>query len=519
MGFKSLGLRTKIMFAVGLACSICAAVAMVIAVKYNNIEFRNGLIERSRTIHSRLESASRYVARQGGLQPITEEYKKKYKSSDMLTDEDKKLILNQVPIYAAMEIGADESAKENYTFRVFSDEPRNIKNKATPEEMEIINKFAADPSLNELTTDKENIVTVYRPVRLVESHNCLVCHGDPATSPWGNGKDILGYRMENWKDGKLRGVFAISNDVSKIQQALASLGKPSSTTSLAIFIFIGAVGSLLMAAFITHSPISSLKNAAENLNKAEDQVTVAATQIARSSQSLSNSTTQQASSLEETVATMEELTSMIRLNTENSKQAASLAASTREIAVKGEKEIKTLIESIHGISADSKRIAEITGVIDDIAFQTNLLALNAAVEAARAGEQGKGFAVVAEAVRSLAQRSSTAAKDIAELINQSVEKIENGNNQANQGGIVLGEIVNAVNKVVELNTEIASASEEQSNGIGQISKAMNQMDQVTQNNAASSGEAAAAAEDLASQANSLKETVGTLDKIITGSAA
>lgn len=516
---NSFGLRSKILFAVGMACFICAAVAIIIAMNYNNKEFKNGLVERSRTIHSRLESASRYVAKQGGLKPITEEYKKKYSSSDMLTEEDKKLILKQVPIYAAMEIGADESEKESYNFRVFSDQPRNLKNKATAVEMEIFNKFAGDPKLKEIVTDNDSIVTVYRPVRLMESHNCMICHGHPATSPWGNGKDILGYDMEDWKDGKLHGVFAVSNNVEKILHAQAELGKTSNTVNLAVYIFIGAVGSLILAGCITHGSINSLKNVSSNLNQAGEQVTAAASLIANSSNSLSNLTTKQASSLEETVTTMDELTSMVQLNTENSKQAAHLAVTTREIAVKGEKEIKTLIESFQAISTDSKKIVEITDVIDDIAFQTNLLALNAAVEAARAGEQGKGFAVVAEAVRSLAQRSSAAAKDIAILINQSVNKIQSGNNQANQSGIVLSEIVNAVNKVAELNTEIANASQEQSNGITQISNSMNQMGQVTQNNAASSADAASAAEDLESQARTLKEAVENLDKIVVGSAA
>lgn len=235
-----------------------------------------------------------------------------------------------------------------------------------------------------------------------------------------------------------------------------------------------------------------------------------------SSQSLSSSTTQQASSLEETVATMEQLTSMVRLNTEHSKQAANLASATRDIAERGERDIKALIESIQSISADSKKIEEITGVIDDIAFQTNLLALNAAVEAARAGEQGKGFAVVADAVRSLAQRSAEAAKDIANLIGKSVEKIELGSHQAKQGGVVLTEIVTSVRKVADLNNEIANASDEQNQGISQIGKAMNQLDEVTQGNAAVSEEAAAAAEELSNESVNLKTSAASLELVVFG---
>jgi hypothetical protein len=269
--------------------------------------------------------------------------------------------------------------------------------------------------------------------------------------------------------------------------------------------------------YVLASKISKSAGAvSKSLGEGASNVYHASTQIALASQSLSESATKQAASLEETVATMEEMTSMVRLNTENGQQAATLASSTRDVALKGEREINVLIESIRSIAADSKKIEEITGVIEDIAFQTNLLALNAAVEAARAGEQGKGFAVVADAVRTLAQRSAAAAKDIDDLIKKSVEKIEQGAKQANQGGVVLGEIVGSVKKVADLNTEMASASEEQKNGISQIGQAMNQLDQVTQQNAGSSEEAAASAEELAAQAKSLQLNVDDLDKLVFG---
>ncbi|MGZ3749479.1 MAG: methyl-accepting chemotaxis protein, partial [Pseudobdellovibrionaceae bacterium] len=287
-----------------------------------------------------------------------------------------------------------------------------------------------------------------------------------------------------------------------------------------IMIFTIAIGVLLgiTIGFIFANSLSkSVRKVSEELADGACQVTQAAEQISSSSQSLSHSTTEQASSLEETVATMEELTSMVRINSENAKQASALALSTRDIAIKGEQEINALIGSIHSISSDSKKIAEITTVIDDIAFQTNLLALNAAVEAARAGEQGKGFAVVAEAVRNLAQRSAESAKNIASLIDGSVEKIQEGTRQASQSGAVLTEVVSSVKKVVDLNGEIATASEEQSRGIQQIGKAMNQLDQVTQQNAAASEEAAAASEELASQAESVMNIVASLNKLVEGS--
>nr|BFD60355.1 hypothetical protein CKG001_24620 [Bdellovibrio sp. CKG001] len=289
--------------------------------------------------------------------------------------------------------------------------------------------------------------------------------------------------------------------------------------SMAIIITLGVVAGISISVLFAFSLSKSISTVSGDLAEGANHVTDAAGHIAHSSQSLSQAALQQASSLEETVATMEELTAMVRVNTENAKQAASLASSTRETAIKGEKEITTLIESIQSISSDSKKIAEITSVIDDIAFQTNLLALNAAVEAARAGEQGKGFAVVAEAVRNLAQRSADSAKNIASLIDDSVKKIEASSRQANQGGEVLSDIVNSVKKVADINMEIATASEEQSQGIAQIGKAMNQLDQITQQNAAASEEAAAAAEQLSAEAVSLMGNVRVLNKVVAGCAA
>lgn len=271
-----------------------------------------------------------------------------------------------------------------------------------------------------------------------------------------------------------------------------------------------------LAFFILRAAHKALQSVIHGLNNNSSQVTQTAQQMAASSEGLSQASTEQASSLEETVATLEELTSMVNVNTSHAREAANLAGITRDVAIKGEKEIRNLVESMTHISADSQKIAEITTVVDDIAFQTNLLALNAAVEAARAGEQGKGFAVVAEAVRNLAQRSSSAAKDIADLIKGSVKKIELGSAQAVQGGKVLEEIVSSVKKVSALNNEIATASEEQSHGIQQIGKAMNQLDQVTQVNAATSEESAASAQQLSNQAEQLTHSVHVLIENING---
>jgi methyl-accepting chemotaxis protein len=234
-------------------------------------------------------------------------------------------------------------------------------------------------------------------------------------------------------------------------------------------------------------------------------------------QNLAGNSNTVAASLEETVASLEEMSSMIKLNSENASQAAGFSARAQDVAVRGESQIQGLVLNMKEISTSSKKIAEITRVIDDIAFQTNLLALNAAVEAARAGEQGKGFAVVADAVRALAQRSAESAKGISELIQDSVDKIENGAKAANSSGEVFTEIVEAIRKVSTLNTEIAASSAEQSSGVTQLTQAMNQIDASVQSNASSSNEITTIAQEINGQSHSVKGVVDLMNYILKAS--
>jgi methyl-accepting chemotaxis protein len=230
-------------------------------------------------------------------------------------------------------------------------------------------------------------------------------------------------------------------------------------------------------------------------------------ELARSSEDLSSRTTEQASSLEETASSMEQMTSTVRRNADNAKHANELSAHAREVAHNGGGIVNNAVNAMSEINTASKRINDIIVVIDEIAFQTNLLALNAAVEAARVGEQGKGFAVVAAEVRSLAGRSSTAAKEIKSLVQDSVQKVEDGSALVNESGAQLKEIVTAINKVAEIVAEISAASQEQSVGIEQVNKAVNQMDEITQQNAALVEETAASCQSMAQQSQTLQSLV------------
>jgi len=254
---------------------------------------------------------------------------------------------------------------------------------------------------------------------------------------------------------------------------------------------------------------TGLASLVSNVRVSTDSLGVASRQIAAGNADLSARTETQASSLEQTAAAMDELTCTVRSNAENASEANRHVGSTFELASQGSALMEQAVATMQGIRASSSKVAEIVGTIEGIAFQTNILALNAAVEAARAGEQGRGFAVVAGEVRSLAQRSATAAKEIKELISDSVGRVENGTTLVAEAGSVIDEVVVAVKRVTDIMGEISSASDEQSAGIEQVNQAVTQMDEVTQQNAALVEEAAAAAQSLEEQAGVLREAVAS----------
>jgi methyl-accepting chemotaxis protein-1 (serine sensor receptor) len=251
----------------------------------------------------------------------------------------------------------------------------------------------------------------------------------------------------------------------------------------------------------------SLTRTVALVRRGVDEINVGSREISAGNTDLSSRTEQQAASLEETAASMEQLASTVKQNADNARQANQLAASASDVAERGGSAVSEVVSTMQEISASSRKISEIVSVIDGIAFQTNILALNAAVEAARAGEQGKGFAVVAGEVRSLAQRSAQAAKEIKGLIEDSVTKVGAGSQQVERAGSTMQEIVASVKRVTDIMGEISAASEEQSSGIDQVNRAVSQMDEVTQQNAALVEEAAAAAGSLQEQAQRLAEAV------------
>ncbi len=292
-------------------------------------------------------------------------------------------------------------------------------------------------------------------------------------------------------------------------------GEPAYATAIVKRIAAGNLGEeIAISQGDDGSLLASMKDMQEKLSgtvrqihETVDTITTASGQIAAGNADLSQRTEEQASSLEETASSMEELTSTVKQNAENAKQANQLAASASDVAVKGGAVVSEVVGTMSSINESSKKIVDIIGVIDGIAFQTNILALNAAVEAARAGEQGRGFAVVASEVRNLAQRSAAAAKEIKALIGDSVDKVGAGTKLVDRAGKTMEEIVSSVKRVTDIMSEITAASQEQSAGIEQVNQAITQMDEVTQQNAALVEEAAAAAESMQEQAQNLTQAV------------
>lgn len=476
-----------------------------------------------------------------------------------MSDADKKEIMNQVPIVSAMIIGKENQEADHYQFRVFSNEPRRKENMATAKELEIFNKFESNSKLDELIDNNGNEITLYKPVRLSESQGCLTCHGNPTTSPWKNGTDILGFKMENWSDGKLHGVFAITQNIDKVAQAATGGAFITPSGYLIGAITLGAIFSLVLAIFLMKGSIASLVAAVQRISQVSLEVSGSAEEVSGSSSSLSDASKEQAASLEETAASLEEITSMIAKASDNAQMTSETSAQSHKKAEQGRASVDHMLHSMDEISQSNEailnqikesnrqmfeivavieEIGQKTKVINDIVFQTKLLSFNASVEAARAGEHGKGFSVVAEEVGNLAQMSGNAAKEITDMLDVSVRKVEgivkdtqtkvetlilSGKEKVSTGVVTAKEcsetliqIVQNVSTVATLSQEISLASKEQSQGVDEINRAMSQLDTITQQNATTSVQAANAAEQLTGHAVTLKESVNELMAVISG---
>jgi len=417
-----------------------------------------------------------------------------------------------IPAIIGREVAELFSASTPFKMKQTSLKYRNPNNKPDDWEAKQLQRFESNPDLKEIKEvvkleDGSKLFRCVIPLKIDEG--CLKCHGDPVTSLTGDGKDIAGKQMENYKLGDIRGGISVTAPMATITKAIASNRNFNIYGSI-IFVFV--VSGVVF--FIVRNVIGFLKRFVERLYEGAEQVSSASEQISSSSQALASGATQQAASLEETSSAIEQMSSMTARNADSAKEANHLAIKSRTSAENGSQAMKEMYDIMKELNSGNNKVLSIIKSIDEIAFQTNLLALNAAVEAARAGEHGKGFAVVAQEVRSLAQRCAVAAKETAGLIHSRVECTERATKVTDKLSIALNDIVVDTKKVTDLAGEIAAGSQEQADGTGQLSKATTQMDQVTQNNAATAEELASSSEELSAQAKSLEDRVYELAKEI-----
>ena len=451
-------------------------------------------------------------------------------------------IYSTIPVVAAWKAIEVVAQKEGYDFRVPKRQARNPKNTPTPDEEEILSYFDGGKQEEFFKVDQARNEIVYARA-IVLSGDCLDCHGDPKNSLTGDGKDIVGFPMENWKAGEVHGAFVLKSKLDRVDQVVAAGFGRTLIWVLPITLIIG-IGFFFFNRVIIVRPLNAIIG---EIDRTSDQTSTSSEQVSTASQDLAAGASQQAATIEETSASLEEISSMTQRNAQNALRAKEFTNQTQTAAETGVQRTREMCEAMdgiraagsemretmNGIKAASNDVGKIIKTIDEIAFQTNILALNAAVEAARAGESGMGFAVVADEVRNLAHRSATAAKETAEMIAASIKRSDDGVRVTEKVTAAveavaarskelqekLAEILTKVKQMDEEVVQIASASQEQSQGISEINLAVSQLDKVTQSNASSAEESAASSEELNSQAEILKGAVLELQKLVDGGRA
>jgi methyl-accepting chemotaxis protein len=415
-----------------------------------------------------------------------------------------------IPIVEAWESVAGAAKRSGFEF-VIPVRPditaRNPDHAFSPEYAPVFAAFEKGEAEYFARNQAHDELVLARPVRLQGS--CLACHGDPAKSLTGDGKDMLGFTMENRKADDLQGAFVLKAKIGHDPVIMATMQFMALGGGLVLVVVLG-----VFYIFNQRAIIRPLSATIAQVEAASVQTAAAAREIAGASSSLAEGASEQAASIEETSSSLEEMSSMTRRNAESSRKTSDLAKQTRAAADKIVTDMQGMSTAMAEIKSSSGEISKIIKTIDEIAFQTNILALNAAVEAARAGEAGLGFAVVADEVRNLAQRSAQAAKETAAKIEAAIGSTVQGVEISGKVAAALNEIVTRAREVDELVAEVTQASAEQTEGIAQINLAVGQMDKTTQSNAAGAEESAAAAEELDSQAQALKSAVGELLALI-----
>jgi methyl-accepting chemotaxis protein len=416
-----------------------------------------------------------------------------------------------IPVVAAWDAVAKAAKQAGYDFRVPKNGARNPQNNPTADEAEILRVLETGTVPEYIRINRAaNEIVFARPIKLTS--DCLACHGDPAKSASHDGKDFLGFQMENWKAGEVHGAFVLRTNFDNVDRVVRA-GMLNSLAWVLPVTGLMAVGFYFLNRRLIVRPLAQ---SIASIESASRETNSAAHEISGASNGLAQGSSEQAAALEETSASLEEMASMTQRNADSANQARGTAVQAREAADTGHERMQQMQAAMNSIETASRDITKILKTIDEIAFQTNILALNAAVEAARAGEAGAGFAVVAEEVRALAQRCAGAARETALKIEDSVQKSQTGVRISGEVAGSFDEIRQHVRQLESLISEIATASGEQNTGISQVNRAVADMDKVTQGNAAHAEQTAAAAEELSAQSIELQRTVADLNRLMGG---
>ncbi len=514
-----MNIGSKIMLGVAattMAATIAGVATVYVLAKRNRVsELRDkmsALIAQSEDMAGNMDKM--YEARSFDKAGLLERAKQQLGSRPLNQHYAETDLYRTIPIVASWNSAAAAAERAGFKFTVGGPKnyaPRNPKNRLGPEFEPMYDAFRRGEK-EWFSRDKATgELILARPV--FQRQTCLGCHGSPSASPTNDGKDILGLPMEDQKLGDLAGAFIMRAPLTGDTRVLATAGNMAWVGLLVTGCALGGFWY-----FSRKTIILPLARGIDELDAVSEQTTAAAAEVAASGQELADGASRQAAALEETSATLEEISSMTKRNSEHAQNAKDLSAQTRHAAEQGTSRMTGMQEAMNAIKVSSDNIAKIVKSIDEIAFQTNILALNAAVEAARAGEAGAGFAVVAEEVRALAQRSAQAARETAQKIEDSIQKSEQGVQLSTAVAESFQDIAAKARKMDDLVAEIATASHEQSQGVGQVSTAISDMDKVTQSNAATAEESASAAEELNQQAKSIHELILSFHELVGGSA-